>query len=224
MERAEPVGHSASLTDGTSSRHGIGSVVAGVAHEAPRDDGFRHRRRTVIAGPEGTVSRLAPTLLVLLLVTGCAAGAEPLSDRQSQDAALQERPTLEQEQARLTAVRDETRDALSSQLGLTAGSQPDQGNAAGCADYPDSSGYTAFLPLLLLSGGVPDTDWDEAVAVVEQVAGKAGFGRAETVVDQPGQHEVVLRGDRGSLLRFSSIEDATLHLETGCHLPERDHS
>lgn len=168
--------------------------------------------------------RLAPALLVLLLMTGCADEGDPVSDKQSQDAALQERPTLEQEQARLTTVRDEVRDALGSRLGLTAWSEPDKGNAAGCADFPDSAGYTAFLPLLLLTDGVPDDKWAEAVAVVEEVAGAAGFAPAQTVVDRPGQHEVVLRGERESLLRFGSVKDATLHLETGCHLPERDHA
>lgn len=145
-----------------------------------------------------------------------------MSDQQSQNAMLRERPSLEQEQARLTAVRDEVRNSLADRLGLTEWSQPDQGNAAGCADYPDSDGRTAFLPLLALSGGVPDATWDQAVTVVEDVAGGAGFGPAETVVDRPGQHEVVLRGERESLLRFGTLQNATLRLEAGCHLPERD--
>jgi hypothetical protein len=170
------------------------------------------------------VRRLAPALLVLLLMTGCADGGDLVSDKQSQNDALRERPTLEQEQQRLTAVRDEIRDALSARLGLTAWSQADEGNAAGCADYPDSDGYTAFLPLLALSGGVPDATWDSAVSVVEEVASRAGFGPAETVVDRPGEHEVVLRGERESLLRFGTLQDATLRLEAGCHLPEREHA
>lgn len=168
---------------------------------------------------------LGSALLVLLLMTGCVGdGGEPVSDKQTQDAELRERPTLEQEQERLTAVRDDVRDALGQRLGLTAWREPDAGNAAGCADFPHSAGFTAFLPLLLLSSGVPDAQWAEAVTVVEEVAGQAGFGAAETVVDRPGQHEVVLRGERDSMLRFGSMIDATLALETGCHLPERDHS
>lgn len=163
--------------------------------------------------------RLAPGLLVLLLMTGCADGGDPVSDKQAQDAELRKRPTLEQEQERLTAVRDHVRDALGERLGLTAWSEPDAGNAAGCADFPDSAGFIAFLPLLLLTGGVPDEQWAEAVTVVESVAGEAGFGAAQTVVDRPGQHEVVLRGERESVLRFGSMQDATLAVETGCHLP-----
>jgi hypothetical protein len=44
--------------------------------------------------------RLAPALFVLLLMTGCADGGDPVSDRQSQNEVLRERPTLEQEQQR----------------------------------------------------------------------------------------------------------------------------
>lgn len=143
-----------------------------------------------------------------------------MREQQSQDGQLRERPSLEAEQARLTAVRDEVRDRLAEELGLTVWSEADQGNAAGCADFPDSSGYTAFLPTLLLEGGVPDGSWARAVQVVSTVVGDEGFGAPEVVVDEPGQHEVVLRGERGSLLRFGTMKNATLHLETGCHLPE----
>lgn len=168
--------------------------------------------------------RLAPALLVLLLMTGCADGGDPVSEQESQNAELRERPTLEQEQARLTDVRNDISDALAARLGLTDWSEPDEGNAAGCADFPDSDGFTAFLPVLLLTGGVPDEKWSSAVEVVAEVAGRSGFGEVDVVVDRPGEHEVVLQGERGSLLRFGSIQDATLQLETGCHLPERDHS
>ena len=143
-----------------------------------------------------------------------------MPDSASADAVLRGRPTLEQEQARLTAVGEQVRDALSSRLGLSMWSQADPGNAAGCGDDPDSDGFVAFLPLLALTGGVPDGQWNQAVTVVEEVAGGAGFGKAERVVDQPGQHEVVLRGERESLLRFGTTLDATLRLETGCHLPQ----
>lgn len=137
---------------------------------------------------------------------------------------MQQRPTLEQEQQRLTGVRDQVRGALAARLGLTAWSELDEGNAAGCADYPDSDGYTAFLPSLLLSGGVSDQQWAQAVEVVVEVAGESGFGPAETVVDQPGEHEVVLRGERESRLPFGTLKNATLDVEAGCHLTERDHS
>jgi hypothetical protein len=171
------------------------------------------------------VRRLAPALLALLLTTSCAVDrGDPVSDTKLQNAALQERPTHEQEQVRLLQVRDQVRDALASRLGLTDWGQADVGTTAGCADYPDSDGLTAFLPLLALTGGVPDQQWAQAVQVVEEVAGETGFGAARTVVDRPGEHEVVLRGERESLLRFGTLQNATLRLETGCHLTQSNSS
>lgn len=164
--------------------------------------------------------RLAAALVVLLLATGCSAERDPVADEATQNAALRERPSLEQEQARLTAVQDQVRGALSTRLGLTAWSEK-EGGGAGCADHPDSDGFTVFLPGWLLTGGVPDAVWDEAVAIVEEVAGPAGFGKAETVIDQPGEHDVILRGERESRLTFGTALDATLRFEVGCHLSER---
>ena len=74
-------------------------------------------------------------------------------------------------------MRDQVRDALASRTGLTAWSERDNGNAAGCADFSESDGYTAFLPSLLLAGGVPDQQWTEAVKMRSafwQVAPPAG--------------------------------------------------
>jgi hypothetical protein len=66
---------------------------------------------------------------------------------------------------------------------------------------------------------VPDAQWDRAAVLTEQVLRDFGFGAAETVVDNPGEHEVVLRGQLGALVRFGTLANATLALETGCHLP-----
>ena len=166
-----------------------------------------------------TSRRLTAALLVLLL-TGCSAERDPVADKLSQNAALRERPSLEQEQARLTAVQDQVREALAARLGLTAWSLM-EGGGAGCADYPDSDGSTTFLPFQVLADGVPDAVWDQAITIVEEVAGPAGFAKAETVVDEPGQHNVVLFGERESRLTLGSILDATLSVDAGCHLPER---
>ena len=169
--------------------------------------------------------RLAAALLVLLLLlTSCSDERDPVADKATQNAALRERPSLEQEQARLTAVQDQVLKALADRLGLTAWSQGDEGNASRCGNYPDSDGYSASLPMQVLTGGVPDASWDRAVAIIEEVAGPAGFGGTDTVVDQPGEHEVVLRGDRESFLRFGTALDATLRIRAGCHLSERTSS
>lgn len=162
---------------------------------------------------------------VVLVLTGAACssnGGASVSDHDR--AALLGRPTLEAEVARLDGVRTAVRDALSGELGLSRWSDLGNETEAGCDDFDDPAAQTRFLSTLVLAGGVPDARWPEAVGVVTRLAGASGFGAAETVVDKPGEHEVVLRGERGSLLRFGTTKNATLALETGCHLPAAAHA
>lgn len=140
--------------------------------------------------------------------------------RAEQEAELARRVTAEQEVARLTGLRDRLRQVLTAELGLTRWSERDNAGTAGCADFPDSRGVSSFLASLALEGGVPDAAWPRAAELVERTAAEYGFGAAQTVVDRPGQHEVVLDGERGTRLRVSSLLNATVALETGCHLPE----
>ena len=142
-----------------------------------------------------------------------------MDDRAQQETELAQRPTAEQEVARLTEARDAVRDRLASELGLTRWSDRGNANSAGCADFPASRGITNFVASLGLEGGVPDEQWARAAEAVEATAGDYGFGAAETVVDKPGQHEIVLLGEHGSRLRFGTLMNASLALETGCHLP-----
>lgn len=132
---------------------------------------------------------------------------------------MAQRPTAEQEVARLTEARDAVRERLAGELGLTTWIDRGNANSAGCSDFPDSRGSTNFVASLGLEGGVPDEQWTRAAELVEAMASDFGFGAAETVVDQPGQHEFVLLGERGSRLRFGTLMNASLAVETGCHLP-----
>lgn len=139
--------------------------------------------------------------------------------RQQENAQLADRPTSEERVAELTRAQDAVRARLEQELGLTRWSDTELGGGAGCAEFPVSDGRTAFLSGLTLTGGVPDAHWDRAAVLTEQVLRDFGFGAAETVVDNPGEHEVVLRGQLGALVRFGTLANATLALETGCHLP-----
>lgn len=162
-------------------------------------------------------------LAALLLLTGCTDDPEGqlMDKRQEQDALLRERPSSEDAEARMAQARDAVREALAAELGLTAWTDMDDRDRAGCdGDLADSSGRTVFVSGLLLKGGVPDADWPRAVEVVQQAAGTYGFTELDIVVDNPGQHELVMLGEHGALLRFGTIRDATLSLQTGCHLPE----
>jgi hypothetical protein len=146
-----------------------------------------------------------------------------MSEREQQNAQLRERPTSQAEVARLTEAQEAIRARLEEvPLGPWTSSLSE--GTAGCGDLDESDGRTVFLPGLFLEGGVPDAVWPRAVEAVQTAAAEYGFGAAEVVVDDPGEHEVVLRGERGALLRFGTLANATLQLETGCHLPADVHA
>jgi hypothetical protein len=160
----------------------------------------------------------------LLVLTGCAdSGRNQMDEREQQNAQLRERPTSESEVARLTEAQEAIRVRLEAvPLGPWTPSLSE--GTAGCGDLGMSDGRTVFLPGLFLEDGVPDEVWPRAVDAVRAAAGEYGFGSPEVVVDDPGEHEVVLRGERGALLRFGTLQSATLQLETGCHLPAKIHA
>ena len=136
----------------------------------------RARTRVAVAG-------------LLVALAGCSSDSGGRRDDQAhQEAALAQRPTAEQEVARLTRARDAVRERLATELGLTAWSDRGNANSAGCADYPKSRGITSFVSSLGLADGVPDERWTRAAELVVTTAADYGFGAVETVVDAPGQH------------------------------------
>lgn len=156
----------------------------------------------------------------LLLLTGCNDEVgDGMGEREQQDAALRERPTAEQALARVTEAQEAVLTALGG-LGLTAWEPGDTTGSSACAEFDESSGEVTYLGSQVLPGGVPDDVWPRAAQAVEDTAARHGFGAADVVVDEPGEHEIVLRGEFGSLLRFGTAKNATLRLATGCHLPE----
>lgn len=161
---------------------------------------------------------------VLLVLTGCTeTSGSGMDEREQQNAELRKRPTSEAEVARLTEAQEAVRTRLTADLPLGPWTRSEPSGSAGCAEYDQADGQTVFLPGLLLQGGVPDDVWPRAVEVLQNTAAGYGFGTAEVVVDRPDEHEVVLRGERGALLRFGTLANATLQVESGCHLPERVH-
>lgn len=142
-----------------------------------------------------------------------------MDTREQQNAELRGRPTSESEVVRLTEAQEAVRTALETDLGLGPWADTGTGGNSGCPQFDRSNGEIRSLASLLLEGGVPDEVWPRAAELVQQTAAQYGFTAADVVVDRPGEHEIVLRGEWESLLRFGTLANATLRLVTGCHLP-----
>ena len=123
-----------------------------------------------------------------------------MDQREQQNAQLRERPASESEVARLGEAQEAVLGALEADLGLGPWQDTDTAGSSGCAEFEESQGKVASLASQLLEGGVPDDVWPRA---------------ADVVVDRPGEHEIVLRGEREALLRFGTLASATLRLVTG---------
>lgn len=159
-------------------------------------------------------------LLTCLLLPACSTTEGDDVQRSEQALeALRARPSLESELARLTDLRDAVAAALGGRVRLTGWEPVGETDQSFCGDDTGDA-RIAMPPTLRRTGGVPDDRWQQTVEVVAEVAAGAGFGPPETVVDAPGEHEVVLRGTYESLLRFGTLANATLALQTGCHLSE----
>lgn len=72
-------------------------------------------------------------------------------------------------------------------------------------------------------GNLPDARWDQAVAVVTEVAGQHGFGAPGVIIDRPGDHEISFRGKYEEELLFGTGGGTILTVSTGCHLEEEAH-
>lgn len=165
----------------------------------------------------------AGAVAALLVLTGCTDDAGDLMEQQEQqNAELRERPTSEAEVARLAEAQAALVAALEADLGLGPWTVSEGRGSSGCPQYDQSDGEIHYLEGLLLTGGVPDAVWPRAADLVADIGGRYDFGPADVVVDAPGEHEIVLRGADGALLRFGTLKNATLQLATGCHLPERE--
>jgi hypothetical protein len=160
-------------------------------------------------------ARLPGVLLAVVLALPACSGGDPMNASRE---ALEGQPTLEQAVDTLGEMAAEVERRLGGELGLTAWSTSLQAGQSFCGEGEVEDARTASLPTRKLTGGVPDADWERAVDVVSDVASGYGFGPPERVVDRPGEHEVVLVDDREALVRFGTLQNATLEVVTGCHL------
>lgn len=65
---------------------------------------------------------------------------------------------------------------------------------------------------------MPDAQWEQAVAIVRQLAQGYGFDTGQVTVNRPNDHEIVFRDQYRAELNFGSAVNTTLLLRTGCHL------
>ena len=185
--------------------------LTGIATLFPAADPAANRRRPPAA-----------LLLVLaVLLGGCEViGGDSVAD---QRAALRQRPDIETISARYEQMQAEVRDRLSAEIGKLSWVNDGEESRGGCGfEFPDvPEGQSRSLARWTALGGFPDDRWDQAVAIVQEITDRYGFGTPEVIVSRPGQHRLVVPDPYGGTLNFGTSVNAVLRMHTGCHLPPR---
>lgn len=164
--------------------------------------------------------RIAAVVTALaLLVSGCNLTSDRKDPKVDQDQTIQEleqRPNLDQALASYEQLLTQIREGITGKNWAAA--EPPELN--GCNDFSQdiTAARTSTTTTWVLSSGISDELWPTAVANTTKLAKPAGFTTTETVVDRPGDHEIAIQGPYGSVLHLSTLEVATLYIETGCHL------
>jgi hypothetical protein len=171
-----------------------------------------------------STTRAIACLMTILVVSGCSATRES----QMKDAfdALMKRPSLTVVEADYQSMYSTIRERLVAEVGVSAwldDVEPISGT--GCTGelshlYESQERlYNAGSS----SGNLPDAKWDQAVAIVAEVARQHGFGAPEMVVSGPSDHEVQFHDAYGGYLLFGTGYNTILGGGTGCHLTEMAH-
>ncbi|MGH3806104.1 MAG: LppA family lipoprotein [Pseudonocardiaceae bacterium] len=120
-------------------------------------------------------------------------------------------------------MQAELRDRLSADIGGLAWVNDGSENRGGCGfEFPDvPEGETRSLARWVALGNLPDARWNDALAIVQEITEKYGFGTPEVIVNRPVDHRVVVPDPYGGTLDFGTAVNTVLSMHTGCHLPSK---
>lgn len=192
------------------------------------------------------VTRTAVCIIAVMIATGCSStsgsstpsspAARPGTTESSREMngntmrdafdALMRRPSLTAVETDYQSMYETIRTRLVAEIGIpswTPDGKPTSASACGGdlshLDDAQERLYNAGSS----PGNLPDARWDQAVAIVSEVAARHGFGVPEVVVSGPGDHEVELKDPYSGYLAFGTGANTVLFGGTGCHLNDVAH-
>lgn len=95
----------------------------------------------------------------------------------------------------------------------------DHGRRTCDGEYVDTRG-TQIYWYALFNGPVPDDQWSSAVQLVTDNAARCGATNLTVVVDEPGEHGVVLTGPDGLEFEFGTKVRTILSAKSGCRISQ----
>lgn len=140
--------------------------------------------------------------------------------------ALLKRPSIAQIDSDYESMFQTIRVRLVAEVGVALwvpGRDPIRGSACGggLSNLHDAQSHSYDAGVS--PGNIPDDRWDQAVAIVTEVASARGFGEPKVVIEGPGNHEVSLRDAFDGELLFGTGANTILGAFSSCHLSEEAH-
>ena len=140
--------------------------------------------------------------------------------------ALLRRPSLATVETDYQSMYESIRTRLTTEISIpswTPDARPTGGTACGGGLSHLDDAQERLYNAGSSSGNLPDARWDQAVAIVSEVAAQHGFGAPDVVVSGPSDHEVEFKDRYSGYLTFGTGANTVLFGGTGCHLTEVAH-
>ena len=165
-------------------------------------------------------------MVMLLMVAGCSTTSRESEEMIQAFDTLMKRPNLTQVDAEYQSMFKSIRERLVSEVGVAPwvpDDEPISGSACGGTLSNLEGAEVRRYDAGMSPGNLPDASWDQAVAIVADVAGQHGFGAPRVIVSGPSDHEVSFRDTYNGELLFGTGANTILGASTGCHLTEEAH-
>ncbi|WP_082694158.1 LppA family lipoprotein [Mycobacterium lehmannii] len=172
---------------------------------------------------------IALTLIGLLITVGCVeqskAGQEdggmstsPTSDP---EAALRSKPPFEAAQEQYRRAMHDMADRVAALVpGLTWQIKEDSWRGCGGA-YASTSAVQVYV-YIVFAGPVPDDKWAPALAIIKDGAARLGASDMTTLVDNPGDRDVMFGSTDGIEIEFGTKANTILSAKSDCRLRQAD--
>ncbi|RIR11296.1 LppA family lipoprotein [Mycobacteroides abscessus] len=96
----------------------------------------------------------------------------------------------------------------------------DQPQRIGCSKpYEQSDGKVILMPFYVANAAIPESSWNEVLAVAKETAASIDAPKLDVIHDAPNNHDVRFSNETGTAIGFTSQANTVISGYTGCRLP-----
>lgn len=168
----------------------------------------------------------AAATAVVVLAGGCSEVSweehKQAKYEQNMDMLVQ-RPSLEEIEARYTAMQEEMKTAVVAVAPQVAWETSDELRLDGCSGELSGSGASRVkFPTWTWTWSATDQEWAAMLDAVASVASRYGFSDPNTVAGEPGNRDVRLYNEFEGQVTFGYYTNLILGVQSGCHVRQQN--